>query len=63
MEEARELKDKNKALEDRLRYLEDQRRKGNNETIGLEDRNKDIRTRLEGYKNGGIGSMVKVNED
>ena len=46
MDESRELLDKNKALEDRLRYYEEQKKKTYNDMVTLEDRQRDLRARL-----------------
>ena len=47
--EIKDMRDKNKYLEERLRTYEDQRKKGYQEMMNLEDRIKDFKTRIGAY--------------
>ena len=46
VDESRELRDKNKGLEDRLRFYEEQKKQAYNEMLTLEDRQRELRARL-----------------
>ena len=45
----RDYKDKNKVLEDKLKFYEDQKKRAYQEMLELEDRCKDLKQRINGY--------------
>ncbi len=49
IDEAREIREKNKQMEERLRYYEETKKKTYAEMLVLEDRSRDLKTKIGAY--------------